>query len=147
MEVQKFEKCKKWMVRPVAAIVIVSALIMLAACIAAIPVAVVYYEDKHRYTATADVESSAAQVYAAADRVVGADASLKITKKDDKDLLLEADKGHQFVSIKATALPGGKTRLIVMADKDAKGADQTLAVNLVKRICDSLGVTYTLIKS
>jgi len=75
------------------------------------------------------------------------DANLKITKKDDQGFLLEADKRGQFVSIKATALPDGKTRLVVMADKEAKAADQTLAVNLVKRICDSLGVTYTLVKS
>ena len=34
-----------------------------------------------------------------------------------------------------------------MADKDVKAADQTLAVDLVKRICDRLGVTYTLVKS
>jgi len=75
------------------------------------------------------------------------DASLKITKKDDQGFLLEADKGGQFVSIKATALPGGKTRLVVMAHKEAKAADQALAVNLVKRICDSLGATHTLVKS
>ena len=144
---QKFENRKDWVVRAVAALVIVSALIALAGCVAAIPAAVVYYEDKHPYTATADVESSAAKVYAAAERVVAADASLKITKKDDPGFLLEADKGGQFVSIKASALPGGKTRLVVLADKAAKAADQTLAVNLVKHICDSLGVTYTLVKS
>jgi hypothetical protein len=147
MEVQKAENRKEWMVRSVAALVIVSGLIVLVGCFAAIPVAVVYYEDKHRYTATADVAASAENVYDAADRVVGADASLKITQKDDKGHLLEADKGAQFVSIKATALPDGKTRLVVMADKAAKAADQTLAVDLAKRICDSLGVTYTLVKS
>jgi alpha/beta superfamily hydrolase len=147
MEKQKFEKQKDWMVRSAAALVIVSALTALAACVAAIPAAVVYYEDKHRYTATADVEASATNVYAAADQVVKADASLDITKKDDKDLLLEAKKGSQFVSIKAAALPGSKTRLVVIADRDVKAADQTLAVDLVKRICDRLGVTYTLVKS
>jgi hypothetical protein len=147
MERQKFENLKDWMYRSAAALLIVSALIALAACVAAIPAAVVYYEDKHRYTATADVEASAGNVYAAADRVVNADASLDVTKKDEKSYLLEAKKGSQFVSIKAAALPGGKTRLVVMADKDAKGADQTLALELVKRICDSLGVTYTLVKS
>jgi len=145
MMAQKVENRKEWLVRSVASLVIVSGLIALVGCFAAIPVAVVYYEDKHRYTATADVTASAANVYDAADRVVGADASLKITKKDDKGLLLEADKGGQFVSIKASALPDGKTRLVVMADKAAKAAD--LAVDLVKRICDSLGVTYTLVKS
>jgi hypothetical protein len=147
MERQEFENLKDWMVRSVAALVIVSALIALAACVAAIPAAVVYYEDEHRYAATADVEASAASVYAAAERVVITDNSLKITKRDEKGLLLEADKGRQFVSIKAAALPKGKTRLVVMADKDAKGADQTLAVDLIKRICESLGVTYTLVKS
>ena len=147
MERQKIEKRKERMIQSVAALVIVSALTALAACVAAIPAAVVYYEDKHRYTATADVDESASNVYAAADRVVGSDVSLKITKKDDKNFLLEADKGGQFVSIKATALPDGKSRLVVMADKDAKAADQTLAVDLVKHICDSLGVTYTLVKS
>ena len=147
MKGQEVENRKVWMVRSVAALLIVSALSALAGCFAAIPVAVVYYEDKHRYTATADVTASATDVYTAANRVVDADASLKVTKKDDKGLLLEADKGGQFVSIKAAALPDGKTRLEVMADKEAKAADQTLAVDLVKRICDSLGVTYTLVKS
>jgi hypothetical protein len=147
MERQNFEILKAWMFRSAAALAIVTALIALAGCVAAIPAAIVYYEDEHRYTATADVDASAANVYAAAGRVVNADASLDITKKDDKGLLLEAKKGSQFVSIKAAAVPSGKTRLVVMADKDVKGADQTLAVDLVKRICDSLGVTYTLIKS
>jgi len=147
MKGQKFEKWQERMLPSVAAVVLVSALISLAGCFAAIPVAVVYYEDDHRYTATADVEASAANVYAAAQRVVGADAGLKITKQDDKSMLLEADKGGQFVSIKATALPDGKTRLVILADKEAKGADKTLAVDLVKRICESLGVTYTLVKS
>jgi len=147
MKRQNFEILKDWMSLSAAALVIVSALIALAGCVAAIPAAVVYYEDDHRYTATADVEASAPSVYAAAQRVIIADDSLKITKRDEKGLLLEADKGSQFVSIKAAALPGGKTRLVVMADKDVKGADQTLAVDLVKRICDSLGVTYTLVKS
>ena len=147
MKSQKVENRQEWMVRSVAVFLLVSALSALAACVAAIPAAIVYYEDEHRYTATADVDASAANVYAAAGRVVNADASLDITKKDDKGLLLEAKKGSQFVSIKAAAVPSGKTRLVVMADKDVKGADQTLAVDLVKRICDSLGVTYTLIKS
>lgn len=147
MKSQKVENRQEWMVRSVAVFLLVSALSALAACVAAIPAAVVYYEDEHRYTATADVEASAPSVYAAAQRVVIADDNLKITKRDEKGLLLEADKGSQFVSIKAAALPGGKTRLVVMADKDVKGADQTLAVDLVKRICDSLGVTYTLVKS
>jgi hypothetical protein len=147
MKGPKVENRQEWMVRSVAALVIVSALTALAGCVAAIPAAVVYYEDKHRYTATADVEASAANVYAAAQRVVRADASMDITKEDDKGLLLEAKKASQFVSIKAAALPDGKTRLVVVADKEAKGADQTLAVDLVKRICDSLGVTYTLVKS
>ena len=147
MKGQKVENRDSWMVRSVAALVLVSALIFLAGCFAAIPVAVVYYEDDHRYTATADVEASAAKVYAAAQHVVDADASLKVTKQDDKSMLLEADKGGQFVSIKAAALPDGKTRLVILADKEAKGADKTLAVDLVKRICESLGVTYTLVKS
>jgi len=147
MKCEKVENRQERMVRPVAALVLVSTLLALAGCFAAIPAAVVYYEDDHRYTATADVEASAASVYAAAERVVIADDSLKFTKRDEKSLLLEADKGSQFVSIKAAALPEGKTRLVVMADKDVKGADQTLAVDLVKRICDSLGVTYTLVKS
>ena len=147
MKGQKVENREAWMVRSVAAPVLFSALLALAGCFAAIPAAVVYYEDDHRYTATADVEASAASVYAAAERVVFADDSLKFTKRDEKGLLLEADKGGQFVSIKAAALTKGKTRLVVMADKDVKGADQTLAVDLVKRICDSLGVTYTLVKS
>jgi len=147
MKCEKVENRQERMVRPVAALVLVSTLLALAGCFAAIPAAVVYYEDDHRYTATADVEASAASVYAAAERVVIADDSLKFTKRDEKSLLLEADKGSQFVSIKAAALPEGKTRLMVMADKDVKGADQTLAVDLVKRICDSLGVTYTLVKS
>ena len=138
---------KEWMLRSIAAWLIVSALLALAGCFAAIPVAVVAYEDKHRYTATVDVKAQAADVYAAANRVVSADPSLKITKKDDKGFLLEADKGGQFVSIKASALPDGNTKLVVLADKEAKAADQTLATNLVKRICDSLGVTYTLVKS
>jgi len=147
MKGQKVENRKGWMGRSAVLWGAISALIALAGCVAAIPIAVVHYEDEHRYTATADVTASAADVYAAANRVVADDASLKVTKKDDKGLLLQADKGAQFFSIKAAALPDGKTRLVVMADKAAKAADQTLAVNLVKRICDRLGVKYTLVKS
>ena len=145
MERQKFEKQKDWMVRSAAALVIVSALTALAECVAAIPAAVVYYEDKHRYTATADVEASATNVYAAADQVTEPTQALISPKKMTRTLLLEAKKGSQFVSIKAAELPSSKTRLVVIADKDVKAADQTLPHR--DAVCDRLGVTYTLVKS
>ena len=58
MKSQKVENRQEWMVRSVAVFLLVSALSALAACVAAIPAAVVYYEDEHRYTATADVEGA-----------------------------------------------------------------------------------------
>ena len=144
---QKGAKRKQWMVRPVAALIIGCALVALAGCFAAIPVAIVAYEDDHRYTATADVKAKPADVYDAANQVVTADSSLKVVKKDDKSLLLEADKGTQFISIKAAALPDGNTQLVVLADKTGKAEDRTTATDLVKVICDKLGVTYSLVKS
>ena len=81
MERQNFEILKAWMFRSAAALAIVTALIALAGCVAAIPAAIVYYEDEHRYTATADVDASAANVYAAAGRGVNADASLEIARQ------------------------------------------------------------------
>ena len=45
MERQNFEILKAWMFRSAAALAIVTALIALAGCVAAIPAAIVYYED------------------------------------------------------------------------------------------------------
>lgn len=119
----------------------------LMACVAAIPVAVHYYKSSKHFTAIVQVNAKAADVFQTALRIVGENPDIKLLKKDDEKLMVEAKKGELFASIKTTAISNNQTQLVATADAGEKEEDKKLALQVVTRICDELGVKYTVVEN
>ena len=124
------------------------AVTLIISCVAAIPVAVVYYKGKHSFTATAEVKVAAEEAYRAALRVVERNSDLKIEKKDDKKFLIDVERkdGKGKGSFKATSIGKKKTQLIVVSDAGKeKGMDEALSLQILENVCKELKIKYTLI--
>ncbi len=128
-------------------LVVCSMAFMILGCVAAIPVAVMYYEDKQKYTATAEIPAPADKVYAAA---VGLEEEkkLKIVKQDAEKRMIEVTDGKQTASFSAKPLGDDKTGVTVVANipeaKERKEEEKELALRVIDKICSKLGVTYTI---
>jgi len=126
-------------------------LLVLAAfigCVAAIPV-IIYKKSKEFHTATVQVNAAPADVYNTAVKLIKDKPDIEIEKQNDEDMKVEINKGEQRGKIMVEAADGGKTELTVKADagKEAEeGADKSLALRIVKAICDELGVQYTVVE-
>lgn len=116
------------------------------ACVAAVPVAVRYYKSSKFQTATVQVNAKAEDVYRTALRLIDEDPQIKLLKKDDKKFMVEAEKGELQGSIKTTSISEKQSQLVVTADAGEKEEDKKLALRIVTRICDKLGVKYTVVE-
>ena len=115
-------------------------------CVAAIPIAVYYYNTDDNYVATADVRQNADDLWLAmlrlAEKRAGeGEGELKILKRNDTERLLEATDGVQTGSVKI--LPDGrrKSKLIITADlpkgeKKELDKAQELAARIMKFLCE-----------
>ena len=116
-------------------------------CIAAIPVAVIYYKDKQKYVATAELPAPAEKVYAAAVSLAE-EKELKIVKQDAEKRLIEVTDGKQTASLSAKLLGADKTEIAVVADipesKERKEEQKELAMRVIDKVCERLGITYTI---
>jgi hypothetical protein len=119
-------------------------------CVAAIPVAVKYYKEKEKYVATAEIPAPAEKVYAAAVSLTE-EKEVKLVKKDDTKRYIEVTDGKQTASLSAEPLGSDKTTITVVADipeaKDRKEEEQELAMRVIDKVCESLGVTYMITKT
>jgi hypothetical protein len=109
-----------------------------------LPLAAIAYKKGTKFNkATVQVQAAANDVYSTAIGVINDDPAIELLKKDDEKLKAEARKGKLLAKIEVKKLDNGNTKLIVKADagKDKK-ADKELALRIVKRICDTLGVKY-----
>jgi len=133
--------------RGIGLLVVCSMAFMIVGCIAAIPVAVMYYEEKQKYVATAEIPASAQKVYAAAVSLAE-EKGLKIEKQDDENRLIKVTDGRQTASLSAKPLGVDKTEVAVVADipeaKERKEEQEELALRVIDRVCKRLGVTYTI---
>ena len=109
---------------------------------------VVYMRSKNHLTTTVLIKKAPDAVYTAMNQIIERTPDIKIIKKKDKDYLIEASRGDDKVTAKATPYGSGLTQLIVTADA-GKGdrSDEDLALNVVKQICKELGVKYKVIES
>ena len=85
--------------------------ILFLGCVAAIPIAVYYYNTDDNYIATAEVRRNADDLWLAIlrlaeKRVEAGEGKLKILKRDDTERLIEATDGVQTASVKI--IPEGK---------------------------------------
>jgi len=108
----------------------------------------VYLRSNNHLTTTVLIKKTPDKVYVAMNQIIERTPGVKIIKKKDKDYLIEASRGENKVSAKATPYGSGLTQLIVTADA-GKGdlTDEDLALNVVKQICKELGVKYKVVES
>ncbi len=132
----------------------------LLGCVAAIP-AIVYYHEKHKgFVVTVQLDVEANKVYQAALEVIEHPPEtevlpgfIKVTniKKDDKTLSVTFDaifkEGTHHDKVKVTAIGAKRSQLVTVADTPGKQeAKKTSALQIVKAVCDRLGVKYKLVK-
>ena len=109
---------------------------------------VVYMRSNNHLTTTVLIKKAPDAVYAAMIQIIERTPDIKTIKKKDKDYLIEASRGDDKATAKATPYGSGLTQLIVTADA-GKGdrSDEDLALNMVRQICEELGVEYKVIES
>ena len=118
----------------------------LLACIAAIPVAVHYFQTPDGYVAEAETNKSADEVWTAIVRIAErrqAEGRGEILEKDDEDRQIEVTDGVQTATAKVIPLEKGRARLTIIADipEGEEGEDverqkeQELAARIMKNLC------------
>jgi PBP1b-binding outer membrane lipoprotein LpoB len=108
----------------------------------------VYMRSNNHLTTTVLIKKTPDAVYAAMNQIIDKTPNITIINKEDKKYLIEASRGENKVTAKATPYGSGLTQLIVTADA-GKGdmTDEDLALKVVRQICDELGVEYKVIES
>ena len=121
-------------------------LVFFLGCVAAIPIAVYYYNTDDNYIATAEVRKNAddlwlAMLRLAEERVGEGKDKLKLLKRDDTERLFEATDGVQTASVKI--IPDGrrKSKIIVTAnhpkgDEKELDKEKELAARIMKTLCE-----------
>lgn len=116
-------------------------------CVAAIPVAVMYYKGKENYVAKAELPAPAQKVYDTAVSMAE-EKQVKIIEKDDKNLLIKVTDEKQTASLKAVAVSGDKTEITVTASipeaKERKEEQKELALRIINNVCAKLEVKCTI---
>ena len=122
-------------------------------CVAAIPVAVVYYEKEHEYVVTVQVPKNADKVYQTAVEVseeMSTEGKVKVVKREDKKRLIEGESISQPPrkgSLHVISVDGGSSQIIGMGERGKyEKEDKALTFEAVKRIAEKLGVKYKVVK-
>lgn len=107
---------------------------------------IVYKMGTEFYTAEVMVQAAANDLYSSAIGIINDDPAIELLKKDDKKLQVVARKGKLLAKIELNKFDSGNTELIVKADAGKKvAADKELALRIVKRLCDTLGIRYEVV--
>ena len=129
--------------------------IFFVGCIAAIPIAVYYFQTDDNYVAEADARKNADEVWSVIVRLgkqAEADGRLEIVELDDKNRLLKATDGVQTAEVKVIALKEReKSRVTVIAtvpkggEKKREKAEE-LAARIMKRLCEEADAKCELVE-
>jgi hypothetical protein len=130
------------------------AVMVMLACIAAVPLVVKYAKSDKGYVSTVEVPAAADKVYQTAIRETEARPHLKILKRDDTERFIEITDGVQKASVKATPISEEKTELVVVAQvpKTEEGKEverkreEELSLRVVNVLCDSLSVKCNIVE-
>ena len=126
-------------------------MISLLGCPVVIP-PIIDYEHHHGYVVTVKVPVDADKVFQAALEEVQSNPAAAVVKIQERSRQIQArgvvsgKEGAAF--IKVTQLDAKKSQLMVtgsIEEKNARKAARNLALQVVKNICDKLGVQYTVI--
>ena len=142
-------------VRSLSFLMSILAVIFMFACIAAVPLIVMYAKSDKGYVSTVEVPAPADKVYQTAIRETEARPNLKILKRDDAERYIEITDGVQKASVKATPVSPEKTELVVMANvpKPEEGGkelekekEKELSLRVVNVLCDGLDVKCNVVE-
>lgn len=95
--------------------------------------------------ATVILEADAAKVYATAFDLLSKNTKLAITKRDDAKRSLAFRQGDWVTELQVSELGDHLCQLLIMASAGpGEGAGTGPTLDALKRICDEMGVKYTL---
>ena len=114
-------------------------------CIAASNVAITtgmaQGEDKSAKVVVPEVSD---RVYEVALSVLEKESDIEIIKKDPYRLVIEAKKEDVLITIKSKHVVRGRTELVVIAHSNGEWKPgEDLALDIEKKICEELGMKYT----
>lgn len=140
--------------RSVGLLVVFLAAMSLLACVAAIPVAVYYFQTDKNYVAQADASSSADEIWAAIVRrgkQAEADGRAKIIDSNDTKRTMEITDGVQTANLKVLPLEENKSRVTIVAslpkgEEGEKEREKELALSMMKGLCEEAKAGCKLIK-
>jgi hypothetical protein len=156
VDMRKFRRKKNFRitVRFLSFLMSMLTVIVMFACIAAVPLIVKYAKSDKGYVSTVEVPATADKVYQTAIRETEARPHLKILKRDDTERFIEITDGVQKASVKATPISEEKTELVVVAQvpKTEEGKEverkreEELSLRVVNVLCDSLSVKCNIVE-
>jgi len=107
---------------------------------------IVYTAGSSQYTAAVEVSVLAPEVYATLLRVLTENPAVEVVSRKDKALLVEVARESKRLTAQVTRLGESSSLLYVWADAGASGkTGQELAISVVERVCDELGVSFELV--
>ena len=132
-------------------IIVIIAMFLLS-CVAAIPAVVVYYKNERGFVVTAQVDVNADKVYQAALNRIDSHPDVKLVEKDDQKRSVSAEamrdgKKHEG-SLTVTPIDANRSQLVAIGDLPGhdEEAEKHLAIQIIKNICDDLGVKYRVVE-
>ena len=121
-------------------------IIFFLGCVAAIPIAVYYYNTDKNYVATAEVRKNADDLWLGLLRLVERRAAegegkLEILKRNDTERLIEATDGIQTASLKVIPEGRRKSKIIITAnlpkgEEKELNKEKELAARIMKNLCE-----------
>ena len=144
----------RFRLRSVGPTVVLVAAISLMACVAAIPVAIHYFQTPENYVAQADTKRSAEEVYALLVRVAEkakAEGRGEMLERDDTKRMIKMTDGVQIATAKVMPLEKRKSRITVIADvpeevEREKEKEKELAARIMKRLCEKAKAKCTFVE-
>jgi len=138
----KLHKIKKMIAFPF--IVVIA--ICLIGCVATVPVVAKYIANQGKYTTTLEVGKTAEEIYHIVIQAIEERPDIKLLKKDEENLFIEASKEKQTTTIKASPVSETRSRVVITADAgDSWEGSKELSSRIVMRICESVQMDCQLI--
>ena len=107
---------------------------------------VVYTKGSKKHTAAVQIPVPAADVFAAMVCILKDKPGVSVDNRNDKAFLVEVSKGSESLTGQVTSLGADHSLLYVWADAGESGlTGEDLAISVVERVCDELGVEYELV--
>jgi hypothetical protein len=129
--------------------------ILFAGCVAAVPIAIYYFQAEEGYVATADVKKDADQIW---NTLVGmaekreAEDRIKILKKDDATRVLKVTDDVQTADLKVIAKEKRGSKIIIKTDVPSESQEEELkkeeelAIRIMNNLCEEAKANCKLIE-